>query len=61
MSVLYHKYWKIYWEYKGSISKFLNSSLQESLILEYVMILITLFWISKILTLYGWFPQKIIP
>ena len=34
---------KIYWEYKGSVSNFLNSSLHESLILEFVMILITLF------------------
>ena len=33
----------MYWEYKGSISNFLNSSLHESLVLELVMILVTLF------------------
>jgi len=38
---------------KGSISNFLNSSLHESLVLGLVMILITLFWILKILSLYG--------
>ena len=31
---------RIYLEYNGSISSFLNSSLHESLILEFVMILI---------------------
>jgi len=51
---------KIHWEYKGSISNFFNSSLHDSLILEIVIILITLFWILKILSLYGWFIQKII-
>ena len=35
----------IYWECRGSISKFLNSSLHESLGLELVMILITLFFL----------------
>ena len=52
---------KIYWGYKGSISNILNSYLHESLILELVMILITLFWILKNLSLYGWFPSEIYP
>ena len=51
---------KIYCEYKGSISDFLSSLLHESVILEFVIILITLFLNSKIFSLYGWFPQKII-
>ena len=43
---------RVYWEYNGSISSFLNSSLHESLILEFVIILIALFLILKILSLY---------
>ena len=45
---------KIYCEYKGNISNFLNNSLHESLALEFVIILITLFWILKIFSLCGW-------
>jgi hypothetical protein len=52
---------KMYCEYKGNISNLLNSSLHESLVLECVIILITLFWSLKIFSLCGWFPPKIIP
>jgi hypothetical protein len=41
----------IYCEYKSEIFRFLNSSLQESLFSEFVIILIILFWILKILIL----------
>jgi len=41
----------IYCECKGEIFRFLNSSLQESLFPEFVIVLIILFWILKILIL----------
>jgi hypothetical protein len=40
---------KIYWEDIGRVSSFLNSSLHGSPILEFVMILISLFFILKFL------------
>jgi hypothetical protein len=52
---------KMYCECKGNISNLLNISLHESLILECVITLITLFWSLKIFSLCGWFPHKIIP
>jgi len=52
---------KVYWEYKGNISNFLNNSLHENLALEFVIILITLFWILKIFSLCSWFPPEVIP
>jgi hypothetical protein len=47
------------WEYNGKMSNSLNSSLQESLFLEFVIILITLFCSLNILPLWEEFPQKI--
>ena len=40
----------IYCECKGKIFRFLNSFLQESLFLEFVIILIIIFWIQNINT-----------
>ena len=51
----------IYWDCNGRILKCLNSSLQESLGLDPVMILTASFWSQKIWELYEELPQKIIP
>jgi len=49
---------KIYCEYKISTSNASNSCLRESLVLEFVVIQFTFFWILKIISLYGWYPKK---
>jgi len=41
----------MYYEYKGKGFRFLHSSLQESLVLEFVIILIILLWILTVLIL----------
>jgi len=49
---------KIYCDFNG---RFLNNWWQKSLFLAFIIILIILFWISKILDLYAELPQKIMP
>jgi hypothetical protein len=49
----------MYCEYKGKISNFLNSCVQESLHLDLVMIPIICFCILKILIVYSEFPPEI--
>jgi hypothetical protein len=51
----------MYYECNSNIFKFLNKSLQESLFLLNVIILIARFCILKILVLSVEFPQNIIP
>jgi len=51
----------IYWDCKGRISSLLNNCLQESLLLDFVIIQIIRFCIFKISVFCGKFPQKIIP
>ena len=50
----------IYWDCKGRISIRLNNCLQESPLLDFVIIRIICFWILKISVLCGEFPIKII-
>ena len=47
-------------EYKGKIFRFLYSSLQVSVFLEFLIILISIFWILKIFIFQGKLPQNII-
>ena len=47
-------------EYIDEILRFLCSSLQESLFLEFLIILISLFWILKVLVLWGKLHQNIV-
>jgi hypothetical protein len=51
----------IYWDCKDRISSHLNNCLQESLLLDFVIIQIIRFWVLKISVLCSEFPQKIIP
>ena len=48
----------IYWDCKGRISSLLNSCLQKSLLLDFVLIRIIRFWILKISVMCGEFPPK---
>jgi len=50
-----------YWDCKGRISIHLNNCLQESLLLDFVIIRIIRYWILKLSVLCGEFLQKIIP
>ena len=47
----------IYWDCKGRISSLLNNCQQESLVLDFVIILIIHFLILKISVLCGEFPR----
>jgi hypothetical protein len=51
----------IYWDCKGKILHSLNASLQESLGLNPLITLITLFWVLKVCILQEELPQNIIP
>jgi len=53
-----HKNKKIYWGWWGRVFSALNGYLQESLFLEFVIILIAFFCNLKIFILYGELPQK---
>jgi hypothetical protein len=51
----------IYWDCKGMIYNLLNNRLQESQLIDFVIIWIIRFLILKILVLCDEFPQKMIP
>jgi len=51
----------MYWENIVIIFNFLKSGLQESLGLEFVMILMLFFWIINTFLAYEELPQRIIP
>ena len=52
---------EIYCDFSGRIFRFLNNWQLESLFLAFIIILISIFWILKILELYVELPQKIMP
>jgi hypothetical protein len=51
----------MYWDVKGNIFKTLKSSLQESVGLAPIIILMILFWSLKIFPICEEFPQNIPP
>jgi len=51
----------MYWDWRGRIFNFLNKSQQETLLPEFVVILIILFWILNMILLWADTPQNMIP